>query len=262
MMRALFTAATGMNAQDLNVSVIANNLANVNTTGFKRSRADFQDLLYQNLRVVGALSNTGNQVPTGIQLGLGVKTAAVQKVFLQGDAVQTNNPLDIAIQGAGFFQITQPDGTLAYTRAGSMKLDNTGAIVTSDGLRLNPAITIPSNATNISIDTQGTVAVTQPGTAAPVVLGTMQLATFQNPAGLQAIGQSLYTESGSSGTPLTSNPGTGNAGTIQQGTLELSNVSVVEEMVGLITAQRAYEANSKSVQTADQMLQVSNNLVR
>ena len=262
MIRSLFTAATGMTAQDLNVSVIANNLANVNTTGFKRGRADFQDLLYQNLRVVGALSNTGNQVPTGIKLGLGVKTAAVQKVFLQGDFAQTRNPLDMAIQGDGFFQITMPDGTLAYTRAGSMKLDNTGAIVTSDGLRMNPAITIPSNALNVSIDTQGTVAVTQPGTPAPVVLGTIQLATFQNPAGLQSIGQSLYTESGASGTPLTANPGTGNAGTIQQGTLELSNVSVVEEMVGLITAQRAYEANSKSVQTADQMLQVSNNLVR
>jgi flagellar basal-body rod protein FlgG len=262
MMRSLFTAATGMKAQDLNVSVIANNLANVNTSGFKRSRADFQDLLYQNLRVVGALSNTGNQVPTGVQLGLGVKTAAVQKLFTQGDFAQTGNPLDMAIQGDGFFQVTMPDGTLAYTRAGSMKLDNTGAVVTSDGLRMNPAITIPSNALSISIDTQGTVAITQQGTAAPVVLGTIQLATFQNPAGLQSIGQSLYQESGSSGTPLTANPGTGNAGTIQQGTLELSNVSIVEEMVGLITAQRAYEVNSKSVQTADQMLQVSNNLVR
>lgn len=251
-----------MNAQDLNVSVIANNLANVNTSGFKRSRADFQDLLYQNLRVVGALSNSGNQVPTGVQLGLGVKTAAIQKVFVQGDNAQTGNPLDLSIQGDGFFQVTMPDGTLAYTRAGSMKLDNTGAIVTSDGLRMNPAITIPSNAISISVDSVGTVAVTQQGTAAPVTLGTIQLATFQNPAGLQAIGQNLYKESGSSGTPLTANPGTGNAGTILQGSLELSNVSVVEEMVNLITAQRAYEVNSKSVQTADQMLQVSNNLVR
>jgi flagellar basal-body rod protein FlgG len=183
-------------------------------------------------------------------------------VFVQGDNAQTGNPLDLSIQGDGFFQVTMPDGTLAYTRAGSMKLDNTGAIVTSDGLRMNPAITIPSNAISISVDSVGTVAVTQQGTAAPVTLGTIQLATFQNPAGLQAIGQNLYKESGSSGTPLTANPGTGNAGTILQGSLELSNVSVVEEMVNLITAQRAYEVNSKSVQTADQMLQVSNNLVR
>lgn len=262
MIRSLYTAATGMNAQDLNVSVISNNLANVNTTGFKRSRPDFQDLLYQNLRVVGTLSETGNQVPTGIQLGLGVKTAAVQKVFLQGDFAQTQNPLDMAIQGDGFFQVTMPDGTIAYTRAGSMKMDNTGRIVTSDGLALTPTLTIPNNATQIAIDNQGTLSVTLPGTVAPAVLGTLQLATFQNSAGLQSIGSNLYKESDASGPPTIGSPGIDNRGTIQQGFLELSNVSVVEEMVGLITAQRAYEANSKSVQTADQLLQVANNIIR
>ncbi|MBI5426790.1 MAG: flagellar basal-body rod protein FlgG [Nitrospinae bacterium] len=262
MIRSLYVASTGMNAQDLNVSVIANNLANVNTTGFKRSRPDFQDLLYQNLRLVGTLSEAGNQVPTGIQLGLGVKPAAVQKIFLQGDPVQTQNPLDLAIQGQGFFQITLADGTIAYTRAGAFKLDNTGQIVTSDGLRMEPAITVPPDALQIAVDNQGSVSVTQPGATAPAVLGTIQLATFQNSAGLQAIGFSLFKETDASGTPTTGTAGIDNRGTIQQGFLELSNVSVVEEMVNLITAQRAYEVNSRSVQTADQMLQIANNLIR
>ncbi|MBI4383258.1 MAG: flagellar basal-body rod protein FlgG, partial [Nitrospinae bacterium] len=238
------------------------NLANVNTTGFKRSRPDFQDLLYQNLRLVGTLSEAGNQVPTGIQLGLGVKPAAVQKIFLQGDPVQTQNPLDLAIQGDGFFQVTLADGTIAYTRAGAFKLDNTGQIVTSDGLRLEPAITVPPDALQVSVDNQGSVSVTQPGATAPANLGTIQLATFQNPAGLQAIGFSLFKETDASGTPTTGTAGIDNRGTVQQGFLELSNVSVVEEMVNLITAQRAYEVNSRSVQTADQMLQIANNLIR
>ena len=262
MIRSLYTAATGMNAQDTNVSVIANNLANVNTVGFKRSRPEFQDLLYQNLRLVGTLSPNGQQVPTGAQLGMGTKTAAIQKIFLQGDFSQTQNPLDIAIQGKGFFQITQPDGTTAFTRAGSFKLDNTGRMVTADGLAMQPAITIPNNALSISIDPQGSVAVTQPGSPAPTVLGNIQLASFQNPAGLQSIGFNLFTQSDASGQPQIGNPQSIDLGSTQQGFLELSNVSVVEEMVNLIAAQRAYEVNSKTVQTADEMLQISNNMKR
>ncbi len=262
MIRSLYIAATGMLAQDLNVSVIANNLANVNTSGFKRSRADFQELLYQNLRLVGTLSDNGNQVPTGIQLGLGVKPAAIQKIFIQGDFAQTQNPLDMAIEGEGFFQVTQPDGTLAYTRSGSFKIDNTGQIVTSDGLLLDPAIAIPADALIISIDTQGTVSVTQPGATTPTVVGTVQLATFQNSAGLQAIGSNLLEETDASGPATVGNPGIDDRGNIQQGFLELSNVSVVEEMVNLITAQRAYEVNSRTVQTADEMLQIANTLKR
>ena len=262
MIRSLYTAATGMNAQDTNVSVIANNLANVNTVGFKRSRPEFQDLLYQNLRLVGTLSPNGQQVPTGAQLGMGTKTAAIQKIFLQGDFSQTQNPLDIAIQGKGFFQITQPDGTTAFTRAGSFKLDNTGRMVTADGLAMQPAITIPNNALSISIDPQGSVAVTQPGSPAPTVLGNIQLASFQNPAGLQSLGFNLFAQSDSSGQPQIGNPQSIDLGSTQQGFLELSNVSVVEEMVNLIAAQRAYEVNSKTVQTADEMLQISNNMKR
>jgi len=262
MLRSLFIGSTGMNAQDLNVSVIANNLANVNTAGFKRSRADFQDLLYQNLRLQGTLSNNGNQVPTGIQIGLGVKPAAVQKIFLQGDFAQTQNPLDLAIEGLGFFQITQPNGNIGYTRSGSFKLDNAGQIVTSDGLLMQPAVTIPADAISISIDNSGVVSVTQPGAPAPAVVGNIQTATFQNPSGLQALGNNLFLESASSGTPIVGAPGLDNRGTLQQGFLELSNVSVVEELVNLITAQRAYEVNSRTVQTADEMLQIASNLKR
>lgn len=262
MIRALFTATTGMQAQDLNVSVIANNLANVNTSGFKRSRADFQDLFYQTLRVVGTLSTNGNQVPTGIQLGLGVKPAAVQKIFLQGDFIQTQNSLDMAIEGKGFFQIIQTNGQTAYTRAGTFKLDNLGQIVTSDGLLMEPSITIPSDAINISIDKTGSVSVTQPNSQTPTVVGNLQIATFQNPGGLQALGANLFQETGASGAPLIGNPGLNDRGTIQQGFLELSNVSVVEELVNLITAQRAYEINSRVVQTADEMLQLAGNLKR
>ncbi|NIS83887.1 MAG: flagellar basal-body rod protein FlgG, partial [Nitrospinaceae bacterium] len=203
-----------------------------------------------------------NQVPTGAQLGLGSKTAAIQKIFLQGDFTQTQNSLDMAIQGKGFFQITQPDGTIAYTRAGSFKLDNSGQIVTADGLPMEPAITIPPDALTIAIDPQGNVSVTQPGTTAPTVLGTIQLATFQNEAGLQAMGFNLFQETDASGTPSIGNPGIDDRGTIQQGFLELSNVSVVEEMVNLISAQRAYEVNSRTVQTSDELLQIANNMKR
>lgn len=262
MIRSLFTAATGMNTQELNVNVIANNLANVNTVGFKRSRPEFQDLLYQNLRVAGTLSDAGNQVPTGIQLGLGSKPAAIQKIFLQGDFTQTQNPLDMAIQGRGFFQISQSDGTIAYSRAGSFKLDNSGQIVTADGLRMEPNITIPPDSLNIAIDPEGTVSVTQAGATAPTVVGTIQTATFQNDAGLQALGFNLFRETDASGTPTIGNPGQDDRGTVQQGFLELSNVSVVEEMVNLIAAQRAYEVNSRTVQTSDELLQIANNMKR
>lgn len=262
MIRSLFIAATGMNTQELNVNVIANNLANVNTIGFKRSRPEFQDLLYQNLRVVGTLSDAGNQVPTGIQLGLGAKAAAIQKIFLQGDCTQTQNPLDMAIQGRGFFQISQADGTIAYSRAGSFKLDNSGQIVTADGLRMEPTIAIPPDALNVAIDPEGTVSVTQSGVAAPTVVGTVQTVTFQNDAGLQAIGFNLFRQTDASGPPIIGNPGLDDHGTVQQGFLELSNVSVVEEMVNLIAAQRAYEVNSRTVQTSDELLQIVNNMKR
>jgi flagellar basal-body rod protein FlgG len=262
MIRSLYTAATGMNAQELNVSVISNNLANVNTAGFKRSRPEFQDLLYQNLRLVGTLSENGNQVPTGAQLGLGTKTSSIQKVFLQGDFAQTQGNLDIAIQGKGLFQISIPDGTIGYTRAGSFNLDNAGQIVTADGLPLEPAITIPPDAITISIDPGGTVSVTQPGATAPTVVGTIQLATFQNPAGLQAKGSNSFAETDASGAPSVGSPGLEDRGTLQQGFIELSNVSVVEELVSLISAQRAYEVNSRTVQTSDEMLQIANQMKR
>jgi flagellar basal-body rod protein FlgG len=262
MIRSLYTAATGMNAQELNVSVISNNLANVNTSGFKRSRPEFQDLLYQNLRLVGTLSENGNQVPTGAQLGLGTKTSSIQKIFLQGDFAQTQNNLDIAIQGKGLFQISVPDGTIGYTRSGSFNLDNAGQIVTADGLPLEPAITIPPDAITISIDPGGTVSVTQPGATAPTVVGTIQLATFQNPAGLQAKGANSFAETDASGAPSVGSPGLEDRGTLQQGFIELSNVSVVEELVSLISAQRAYEVNSRTVQTSDEMLQIANQMKR
>jgi flagellar basal-body rod protein FlgG len=262
MLRSLYIASTGMRAQDLNVSVIANNLANVNTSGFKRSRADFEDLLYQNLKMMGTLSNSGTQIPTGIQVGLGVKTAAIQKIFLQGDFAQTGNPLDVAIEGKGFFQILQPNGNFAYTRAGTLKLDQLGRLVSSEGQLIQPTITIPNNAINISIEPTGTVSITQPGTTVPSIVGTFQLATFQNQAGLQAIGNNLFLQTGASGPPIIGTPGQQDRGTLTQGFLELSNVNVVEEMVNLITAQRAYEMNSRTVQTADEMLQITSNLKR
>jgi flagellar basal-body rod protein FlgG len=262
MIRSLYTAATGMEAMDFNMATISNNLANVNTTGYKRGRADFQDLMYQNLRLVGTLSEAGNQIPTGVQLGLGVKPAAIQKIFLQGDFVQTQNELDMAISGKGFFQVTLPDGSIAYSRAGSFKLDNTGAVVTSDGYRLEPTITIPTDATAISIDSTGGVFVMQPGTTTPTLVGTIQLANFVNPAGLSSIGKSLYRESDASGPPTTGTAGQNEFGTVEQGFLELSNVSIVEELVNMITGQRAYEVNSKAIQSSDEMLQTANGLKR
>ena len=262
MIRALFTAATGMNAQEINVATISNNISNVNSTGFKKSRAEFQDLLYQNLRLVGTLSPNGNQIPTGSQLGLGTKLGAISRVYTQGDFIQTRNELDLAITGRGFFQIALPDGTIAYTRGGSFKMNNTGQVVTVDGLPLEPAITIPADAITISIDENGSVSVTQPGATAPTVLGTIQTATFQNRAGLQSVGNNSFKETDSSGAPTVGGPNTDVRGKTQQGFLEMSNVSVVEEMVNLISAQRAYETNSRTVQTSDEMLQTANNMKR
>lgn len=262
MIRALFTAGTGMQAQEFNIDVIANNLANVSTTGYKRTRADFQDLLYQTLRMPGTEVSTGNRVPTGLQLGLGVKPASTSKLYLQGDFQLTNNELDIAIEGKGFFQILKPDGNIAYTRAGAFKLDNTGQVVTSDGFPMEPPVIIPEDAINVSINSEGDVSVLQPGTTTPNVVATIELANFINPAGLISVGRNFMLESEASGTPITGTPGTNELGTLQQGFLEMSNVSIVEELTQMIIAQRAYEINSKAIQTADEMLQTANNTKR
>ena len=262
MIRALWTAASGMEAQQLNIDVISNNLANVNTAGFKRSRADFQDLLYQTLKPAGTQSSSTTENPTGEQLGLGVRPVAVQKIFLQGDYQQTQNDLDVAIEGDGFFQVTQPNGEVAYTRAGSFKRDSEGKIVTSDGYVIDPEIAIPADATNINIGSDGTVSVLQAGQIAANTVGTIQIAKFVNPAGLNSIGRSLYLPTAASGDATVGSPGKDGFGTLAQGYLEMSNVSVVEEMVNMIIAQRAYEVNSKAIQAADEMLALANNIKR
>jgi len=262
MIRALWTAASGMQAQQLNIDVVANNLANVNTAGFKKSRADFQDLMYQNLKTTGAPSTNSTTVPTGIQIGLGVKPASVTKIFSSGNISQTGNDLDIAIEGDGFFQIQMADGTISYSRAGAFKKDGQGRIVTSDGNPLIPEVLIPSNATKVNIGNDGTVSVMQSGQNAPTTVGTIQLATFSNPSGLNAIGKNLYLPTDSSGAATTGTAGQNGLGTLGQGYLEMSNVSIMEEMVNMIVGQRAYEINSKAVQAADEMLQTANNLRR
>jgi flagellar basal-body rod protein FlgG len=262
MLRSLFIAATGMEAQKLNMDVIANNLANVNTVGFKKSRADFQELLYQDLRTPGSASAEGAQVPSGIQVGLGVKPVAVQKLFLQGDFVNTGNSFDMVIEGDGFFQVTMPDGTIAYTRSGAFKLDSDGRIVNSDGYPLEPGITVPANTLSTSVSSDGKVSVVQPGSAMPTEIGQIELARFINPGGLQSLGKNLFVPTPSSGDPTTGNPSAEGLGTIEQGYIEMSNVNVVEEMVNMILSQRAYEINSKAVQASDEMLQTTNNLKR
>jgi flagellar basal-body rod protein FlgG len=251
-----------MQAQTVNIDIISNNLANVNTTGFKRSRIDFQDLLYETLREPGTTTAAGTQVPTGIQIGHGVRTAATQKIFLSGDLQRTQNSLDLAIEGDGFFQILQPNGDIAYTRAGAFKLDADGRMVTSDGYTMEPEITIPADTISISIATDGTVAVLQAGDPTPVEIGTIELAKFINPAGLISIGRNLYLETSASGEVVTGTAGEEGFGTIAQGNLELSNVNVVDEMVNMITAQRAYEMNSKAITTSDEMLKTANTMVR
>jgi flagellar basal-body rod protein FlgG len=251
-----------MQSQQKNLDVVANNLANVNTAGFKKSRADFQDLMYQNLKTTGAPSTNSTQIPTGIQIGLGSRLAAVTKIFTAGDFTQSGNELDMAIEGDGFFQIQLPDGTTAYTRSGAFKKDSQGRMVTSDGYPLLPEVVIPSNATKVNVGNDGTVSVMQAGQSTPTSVGNIQLASFPNPAGLSAQGKSLFLPSDASGAATTATPGQTGLGTIAQGFLEMSNVSVMEEMVNMIVGQRAYEINSKAVQASDEMLQQANNLKR
>jgi flagellar basal-body rod protein FlgG len=262
MLRALYTAATGMQAQQINIDTIANNIANVNTTGFKQGRAEFQDLLYQNVRPAGTASSSTTEYPVGLQLGLGTRPVATDRIYRQGDFRQTDNPLDLVIEGKGFFQVRTPSGELAYTRDGSFHLSQTGAVVTADGNPLEPQITIPADAQEIVIGGDGTVSVTQPGQAAAQQVGTIQIANFQNPSGLNGIGRNLFLPTASSGTATAGAPGENGLGRLNQGFLEQSNVNVVEEMVNMIVAQRAYEVNSKAVRVADDMLSQINNLVR
>jgi flagellar basal-body rod protein FlgG len=262
MIRALWTAASGMQSQQINIDVIANNLANINTTGFKKSRPDFQDLMYQNLKSVGSPSTNSTEVPSGIQIGLGSKAAAVTKVFSAGNITQSGNDLDVAIEGDGFFQIIMPDGSTAYSRDGAFKKDSQGRIVNSDGYPLSPEMVIPSNASKVSIGNDGTVTVLQAGQTTPTTVGTIQLATFSNPAGLSSMGHNLYQPTDASGTANTGTAGQNGIGTLSQGFLEMSNVSVMEEMVNMIISQRAYETNTKAVQAADEMLQQTNNIKR
>jgi flagellar basal-body rod protein FlgG len=262
MIRSLWTAATGMEAQQLNIDVITNNLANVNTAGFKKSRVDFQDLLYQTLRSAGVADAQGAQVPTGIQVGLGTRPVAIQKIFSQGDLQQTDNPLDLVVEGDGFFQIQMPNGNTAYTRDGGFKLDGQGRLVTSDGYTLTPEVTIPPEATAVNIGSDGTVSISLPGQSAPQEIGNIQLAKFANPAGLMNLGRNLFTQSAASGEPVVDTPGMNGLGTLGSKMIEMSNVKVVEEMVNMITAQRAYEVNSKAIQTSDEMLSTANNLRR
>ena len=262
MIRSLYTAATGMAAQQVNMDVTANNLANVNTTGFKKSRADFQDLLYQTIRTPGATQAQGVQVPTGVQIGLGTRLAATQKIFTPGDVQATGNKLDVMIEGDGFFEVRLPSGDSAYTRDGSFKKDSQGRVVTSDGYPVQPDITIPAEAKEITIGEDGTVSVTIAGQSAPQDCGQIQLVKFLNPSGLLSQGRNLYSKTDSSGEAIAGTPGQDGLGTLAQGFVEMSNVKVVDEMVSMIVAQRAYEVNSKSIQTADEMLNIANNLRR
>ena len=256
---ALWVAKTGLDAQQLRMNVVANNLANVNTTGFKRGEAAFEDLIYQNVRQVGAQQSQDTQLPSGLSLGTGVRPVATEKEFSQGNIALTENPLDVAIDGRGFLQILQPDGSLAYTRDGSFQINATGQLVTSSGAPVQPAITIPNNSQSLSISPEGVVSALLPGSATPTQVGTLQLADFINPVGLQPIGGNLFRESAASGTPQVANPGGNGLGNLIQGSLETSNVNVVEELVSMIETQRAYEINSKAVSTSDEMLRYINN---
>ncbi len=256
MMRALFSAASGTLAQQFNIDVIANNVANVNTSGFKRVRAEFQDLMSQTFKAAGATLSSGTIDPTNIQVGLGTKVSATQRVFLPGAVIQSGNTYDIAIMGDGFFQVQLPSGENAYTRDGTFKVDANGLMVTSDGYPMTPNITVPNDAVQVSISTDGTVSVQQAGQATMSQVGSIQLARFSNPAGLESAGRNLFKETPASGTPVQGQPGQGPlaATTIQQGALEGSNVQIVEELVNLITAQRAFEANSKVIRASDNAL--------
>lgn len=255
----LWVAKTGLDAQQTRMSVISNNLANVSTTGYKRSRAAFEDLIYQNVRQTGAQSSQNTTLPSGLMLGTGVRTVSTAKLFTQGNIIQTGNNLDLAINGRGFFEIQMPDGTSAYTRDGSFQIDDQGQIVTSNGYLLQPAITLPAGTQSISISRDGIVSAQLAGQSTTTQIGTIQITDFINPAGLQAIGQNLFTQSSASGDPQPGNPDANGLGSLMQGALETSNVNVVEEMVDMIETQRAYEMNAKAIATTDQMLQYTNN---
>jgi flagellar basal-body rod protein FlgG len=259
MFSSLWVAKTGLDAQQTRMDVISHNLANANTTGFKTSRAAFQDLIYQNLRQPGGQTTEQTQAPSGLMLGTGVRVVGNEKLFTQGNVEPTGNSMDVAIQGRGFLQVTQPDGSIAYTRDGSLHMDQNGQLVTADGYALDPAITLPQNAQKVTIGTDGTVSVTVPGQAATQQVGTVQLADFINPAGLQPNGDNLYLETASSGAPQIGQPGLNGMGTLAQGSLESSNVNVVEQMVDMIQTQRTYEMNSKAISAADSMLQFLTN---
>ncbi len=255
MVRSLWISKTGLDAQQTKLDVISNNLANVSPNGIKRSRAEFEDLLYQPIRQPGAQYSQQTQLPSGLQLGTGVRPVATESIFAQGGLQQTENPRDVAINGQGFFQVLMPDGTTAYTRDGAFQSDINGQFVTSSGFVIQPAITVPPNALSITIARDGTVSALLPGSATPIQVGNIQLATFVNPAGLQKTGENLYLQTASSGTPNTNAPGTNGTGLLQQGFVETSNVNVVEELVNMIQTQRAYEINSRAIETSDQMLQ-------
>ena len=255
MIRSLWTAKTGMEAQQTQLDNIAHNLANVGTNGFKRGHVVFEDLIYQNLRQAGAASSDQTQLPTGLQMGLGVRPVSTSRIFTQGNLQQTSNNLDLAIKGQGFFQIQQPDGTTAYTRDGAFQADANGQLVTNNGYLVQPGITIPANAQSVSIAPDGTVTVALPGQATPQQVGQITLASFVNPAGLESKGMNLYTETAASGAPQAGTPGGNGLGLLQAGFVETSNVNVVEELIAMIQTQRAYELNSKAIQTSDQMLQ-------
>lgn len=256
MIRSLWIAKTGMDAMQMNVDVTSNNLANVNTNGFKRERAVFEDLLYQNMRQPGASTSQQTQLPTGLQLGTGVRPVATARIFMQGNLQLTDGPLDMAVQGEGFFQVTMPDGSTSYTRDGSFQVDSQGNVVTASGYPIAPALQVPQGTTKVTVGKDGTVtAIINSNANAPVQLGTIQLATFMNPPGLQAMGSNLYVETAASGAPTVGQPGTNGLGAINQGYVETSNVNVTEELINMIQAQRAFEINSKAITTSDQMLQ-------
>ncbi len=255
MMRSLWISKTGMEAQQTQLDTISNNLANVSTNGYKRAHAVFEDLMYQNLRQAGAASSEQTTLPTGLQVGLGTRAVATSRSFSQGNLQQSANNLDIAILGNGFFEVQMPDGTTGYTRDGSFQVNATGQLVTNNGYAVNPGITIPADAQSVTIGADGTVSALLPGQATPQSIGQIQIASFVNPAGLEPRGQNIYAETAASGTPNTGAPGQGGLGSLRQGFVETSNVNVVEELIAMIQTQRAYELNSKAIQTSDQMLQ-------
>ena len=262
MLRSLYTAATGMTAEQTQIDTVSNNIANVNTIGYKKQRAEFADLFYQTMEYAGTATSTTTQSPTGISVGLGVRPTAITKIFTQGNFKETHNNLDVAIQGDGFFQVQMPDGRIGYTRDGAFKLDANGNMVTSDGYKLIPNITLPADTVQVSIGTDGTVSILEAGQTKTQQVGQIQLANFINPAGLHSLGSNLYVNTSASGDPIVDNPGSSGLGSLRQGFVEMSNVQLVDEMTDLITGQRAYDAASKAITTSDQMLQTVNGLKR